>query len=156
MFFLGLELDGFLGLIKSHNEVAFQLFHRNATRSITSEELTTLFEYNFMKFEGSEGNANQEMHEKAMAQAWKLLLKSIPCKSYPILSKTVFLMGCIAHVIFNIYKIVLQYGHLIPYTNQRDLRADFMPRHAIAVRPSGCQYTRASRASKDARLARVY
>ena len=51
---------------------------------------------------------------------------------------------------------LLQYGHLIPYTNQRDLRADFMPRHAIAVRPSGCQYTRASRASKDARLARVY
>ena len=39
--------------MKSHNEVAFQLFHRNATRPITSEELTTLFEYNFTKFEGS-------------------------------------------------------------------------------------------------------
>ena len=109
LFFLGLELGGFLGLMKSHNEVASHLFHCNATRPITSEELTTLFEYNFMKFEGSEGNANQEMHEKAMAQSWKLLLKSIPSKSYPILSKTVFLMGCIAHVIFNIYKIVLVY-----------------------------------------------
>ena len=41
--------------------------------------------------------------------------------------------------IFNHFpdNVLVQYGHLIPYINKRDLRADFMPTRAIAAQTSG-------------------